>query len=71
MAERTGLTHQDQITALQHDFPLWQVWVVPHIIGPDVWCARLWQDHKVILNADSASELRGYLNDHTGGQVMS
>ena len=48
----------DQIIAgLERDWPRWQVWVVPVYIGPDTWCARRWDDHKRVLNADSAQAL--------------
>jgi hypothetical protein len=57
---------QETITALEADWPNWQVWTVHRYIGGTLWCARRWDDHKRVLNAESAEELTGYLEDEAG-----
>ncbi len=57
MGNPTGET----IAQLERDHPDWQVWVVTRVIGGPVWCARRHDDHKKILNADSAEHLAEYL----------
>lgn len=50
----------DQIVSkLERDWPSWQVWVVPRVVGGPVWCARRWdwQPGGVVLNEDSAEHL--------------
>ena len=51
------------VAALERDWPDWQVWYVPKAIGGITWCARRWDDEKHVLNADSADELEGMLED--------
>jgi hypothetical protein len=45
------------VAALEREWPRWQVWVVHRAVGGPVWCARRWDDHGQVLNADSATEL--------------
>lgn len=50
-------TEQSKITELEKDFPAWQVWTVHQFIGGVVWCARLWDNERVVLNEDSPEHL--------------
>jgi hypothetical protein len=49
------------LAQLQADWPLWEIWTVHRLIGGTVWCARRRDDHKRVLNADSAQHLAEYL----------
>ena len=51
------------LAQLQSDWPLWEIWTVRRVVGNRVWCARRRDDHKKILNADSAEHLAEYLED--------
>ena len=35
----------------------WQLWTVHRYIGGTLWCARLHDNHKRVINADSAEQL--------------
>lgn len=48
---------------LQADWPNWEIWTVRRLVGGTVWCARRRDDHKRVLNADSAEHLADYLQD--------
>ena len=54
------------VAELEHDWPKWQVWVVYRAVGGIIWCARRWDDEKRVLNADSADELDGMLEEEAG-----
>lgn len=54
------------LAQLQADWPDWQIWIVHRHIGGPVWCARRRDDHKRVLNADSAEHLAEYLENETG-----
>lgn len=57
-------TEQDLALAdLRAEFPHWQIWLVPTVVGPDVWCARPLGQTRPVLNADSADHLAGYLRE--------
>lgn len=45
------------VAALERRFGRWQVWVVDRYLGGPVWCARLWDDERHVLNAYSADDL--------------
>jgi hypothetical protein len=48
-------------------FAKWQVWYVPHALdGGVTWCARLHDNHKIVLNANSPDELAEMINQHEG-----
>ena len=49
------------LAQLQADWPNWEVWIVRKVIGGPTWCARRRDDHKKVLNADSAEHLAEYL----------
>jgi hypothetical protein len=55
------------ISALEREWPRWQVWVVNRMVGGPVWCARRWDDHGQVLNADSADELVEHLVEAAAG----
>jgi hypothetical protein len=58
----------EKVAALERDWPDYQIWVVPRVIGGPVWCARRWdwQPGGVVLNAHSADELAEYLEEQAG-----
>lgn len=48
------------VAALEHDWPNWQIWIVPTWDGNKrgtIWCARRWDDEHRVLNASSPEEL--------------
>jgi hypothetical protein len=51
------------LAQLQSDWLRWEIWTVRKVIGGMTWCARRRDDHKRVLNADSAAELAEYLED--------
>ncbi len=51
------------LTRLQADWPNWEIWKVRRLYGGPVWCARRRDDHKTVLNADSAGHLAEYLEE--------
>jgi hypothetical protein len=53
----------DALARLSADWPNWQIWIVHNVVGPPTWCARRHDDHKKVLNADSAEHLAEYLED--------
>jgi hypothetical protein len=56
-----GNPNDDALARLQADWPNWEIWIVHRVIGGPVWCARRRDDHKRVLNADSAEHLAEYL----------
>ena len=54
-------TTNEIIKRLEADWPRWQIWVVHRAVGGQTWCARRWDDHGQVLNADSPDELVEYL----------
>ncbi len=51
------------LAQLQAGWPGWQIWTVHRYIGGTVWCARRRDDHRKVLNADSAEHLTEYLTE--------
>jgi hypothetical protein len=51
------------VAALEADWPGWQVWTVPRVVGGTLWCARRWDGTGETLNAHSAAELVEYLEE--------
>ncbi len=51
----------ETIAELERDWPRWQIWIVQRVTGGPVWCARLHDDHKTVINADSPEHLAEYL----------
>ena len=45
------------LAQLADDWPLWEFWIVRRLYGGPVWCARRRDDHKKVINADSAEHL--------------
>jgi len=45
------------IQRLERAWPAWQVWRVHRACDGPIWCARLWADEHVVLNASSPEEL--------------
>jgi hypothetical protein len=60
---------QDRVAALELDWPQWQIWVVPRVVGGTVWCARRWDGTGDVLNAGSAAELTEQLVAATARQL--
>jgi hypothetical protein len=58
-----GNPNDDALAQLERDWPGWQCWVVIRYIGPPTWCARRRDDHKVVINSDSAEHLAEALED--------
>lgn len=57
-------THDDlRVDELTEQHPGWQVCYVPRYIGGMVWCARLHDDHKTVINADSPDHLSAYITE--------
>jgi hypothetical protein len=56
-----GNPTEGAVAQLERDRPRWQVWVVPRAVGGPVWCARRHDDHKKVINADSAEYLAEYI----------
>jgi hypothetical protein len=52
-------TTDETVTALERDWPNWQIWVVPRVEGGPVWCARRWdwQPGDPVLNEDTVQHL--------------
>jgi hypothetical protein len=55
------------VVELERQWPNWQVWYVPRVVGGTVWCARRWDDERHVLNAGSPEELSEYLEAETAG----
>jgi hypothetical protein len=55
--------NDDALAQLREDWPLWEVWIVYKVVDGPTWCARRHDDHKRVLNADSAEHLAEYLED--------
>src|SRR5712691_2582675 len=57
----------DALAQLQHKWPLWEIWLVPRVVGGPVWCARRHADRDAVparvLNAGSAAELAEQIED--------
>jgi hypothetical protein len=45
----------------------WQFWTVQRYIGGTLWCARLHDNHKRVINADSAEQLEKRLREADQG----
>ena len=54
-------TADQAVAALRERWPDWQIWYVPRAIGGLLWCARLHNDHKTVINAESPDELEEQL----------
>lgn len=54
----------EQAEELSVKFPKWQVWYVPLFVGGHAWCARLHDNHKMVLNANSPDELAQMISQH-------
>ncbi len=54
---------ENALARLREEWPAWQFWIVHRVIGGPVWCTRRHDDHKVVLNADSAEHLGDYFED--------
>ncbi len=59
MGQPTG----EILAQLQADWPRLQIWTVHRVVGGTVWCARRRDEHKKVLNTDSAEHLAEYLED--------
>jgi len=57
------------LARLQADWPRWEIWIVHRVIGGPVWCARLHDDHKKIINTDTAEHLAEELEDEVSEPV--
>jgi hypothetical protein len=55
------------VSKLEREWPAWQIWVVPRVIGGPVWCARLWDNKRKVLNAGTADELAEQLTEAEEG----
>jgi hypothetical protein len=57
------------VAALEREYPTWQIWTVETWSGLQrgtVFCARRWDGAGQVLNADTAGELRRYLEAEAG-----
>src|SRR5258707_9116435 len=59
----------DTIAQLEHDWPSWFIWIVPRMVGYDVWCARRRDDPTVVLNADTPEHLAEALEDQVSDPI--
>src|SRR5260370_41899127 len=59
----------DTIAQLEHDWPSWFIWIVPRMVGYDVWCARRRDDPTVVLNADTPEHLAEVLEDQVSDPI--
>ena len=48
---------EEALTALQPNYPGWEIWVVRHHMGPDAWCARPKGSPVATINTDSPEQL--------------
>lgn len=53
------MTFADEaVITLERDWPAWQIWYVPTVVGPWTWSARRWDDadasHTVIAHSAAA-----------------
>jgi hypothetical protein len=51
----------ESVAKLEADWPDWQIWAVPRVVGGTIWCARRRDDPRRVLNASSPDELAGHL----------
>lgn len=49
------------VTAMEADFPQFQVWYVPRATQPTLYCARRWDGNDEVLNADDPDRLAGLI----------
>jgi hypothetical protein len=61
--------NDDALTQLERDWPHWQVWTVYQAVGGTVWCARRRDDHKKVINADSAAHLAEALENEVSEPI--
>src|SRR5258707_11193264 len=59
----------DTIAQLEHDWPSWFIWIVPRMVGYDVWCARRRDDPTLVLNADTPEHLAEVLEDQVSDPI--
>ncbi len=61
----------DRLSAAYGEF--WQTWLVPTALGAGVWCARLHDDHRHYINAESPAMLGTLIerDDQIGARVYS
>jgi hypothetical protein len=52
-----GSAVDEMVRALEAKHPRWQIWVVHHVIGAPVWCARRRSDEGPALNQWLAEDL--------------
>jgi hypothetical protein len=57
------------ISAMEREWPRWQIWTVHKSDGPTSWNARLWDDGKRLLHAGSPAELAEYLEEAESGEM--
>jgi hypothetical protein len=59
----TANPNDKAVAELEADWPSWQVWTVPRVVGGALWCARRWDGTGETLKARSADELVGHLEE--------
>jgi hypothetical protein len=64
-----GNPNERDLVQLERDWPHWQVWTVYQAVGGTVWCARRRDDHKKVINADSAEHLAEYLENEVSKPI--
>ena len=57
-------TEREAITALERDWPAWQIWTVHHAVSRHTtWCARRWDGTGKTVNAYTPAHLAEYLEE--------
>ena len=58
-------TPTDEIVAeLRRKWSDWQIWLVPRVYAGPIWCARRFDDHRNVLNAEGPEELEEQLRSN-------
>ena len=63
------MSFNDELKKLEQEFPAYQVWYIPKVIGPTLWCARVWETGKPVIRANSTDLLREGIREHEKQQT--
>jgi hypothetical protein len=47
----------DILDNLRDKYPEWEIWYIVKAVGGEIWCARLKNNHKALINTDTSEEL--------------
>jgi hypothetical protein len=65
------VTPDEQLAALQEQFPGWEIWYVPRAVQPGLtWCANPWakkDDRRNVLHAGTPAHLAEYIAEAETG----